>query len=123
MAGRQLNMRTKEYLTVSRMRMLRENADKAKAMGSRLGMIGERDLVTLEKMIENDKITAEMYQERLDSMLSIGEEEGESILTPGSKQVLDVWEQMDTGLIDDASQAFDEADKRVRERHKSAEGA
>jgi len=123
MAGRQLNMRTKEYLTVSRMRMLRENADKAKSMGSRLGMIGERDLVTLEKMIENDKITAEMYQERLDSMLSIGEEEGESILTPGSKQVLDVWEQMDTGLIDDAGQAFDEADKRVRERHKSAEGA
>ena len=123
MAGRQLNMRTKEYLTVSRMRMLRENADKAKSMGSRLGMIGERDLVTLEKMIENDKITAEMYQERLDSMLSIGEEEGESILTPGSKQVLDVWEQMDTGLIDDAGQAFDEADKRGRERHKSAEGA
>lgn len=123
MAGRQLNMRTKEYLTVSRMRMLRENADKAKSMGSRLGMIGERDLVTLEKMIENDKITSEMYQERLDSMLSIGEEEGESILTPGSKQVLDVWEQMDTGLIDDAGQAFDEADKRVRERHKSAEGA
>lgn len=123
MAGRQLNMRTKEYLTVSRMRMLRENADKAKSMGSRLGMIGERDLVALEKMIENDKITAEMYQERLDSMLSIGEEEGESILTPGSKQVLDVWEQMDTGLIEDPNHAFDEADKRVRERHKSAEGA
>lgn len=123
MAGRQLNMRTKEYLTVSRMRMLRENADKARSMGSKIGMIGERDMVALEKMIENDKITAEMYQERLDSMLSVGADEGETILTPGSKQVLDVWEQMDTGLIEDAGQAFDEADKRVRERHKSAEGA
>ena len=123
MAGRQLNMRTKEYLTVSRMRMLRENADKARSMGSKIGMIGERDMVALEKMIENDKIAAEMYQERLDSMLSVGADEGETILTPGSKQVLDVWEQMDTGLIEDAGQAFDEADKRVRERHKSAEGA
>lgn len=121
MLGRQLNIRTKEYLTVTRMRMLRENADKAKAMGSKLGMIGERDLVALEKLIENDKITAEMYQERLDSMLQVSGEEGESMLTPGSKQVLDVWEQMDTGLIKDTGQAFDEADRRVRERHKAAE--
>jgi hypothetical protein len=29
---------------------------------------------------------------------------------------------MDTGLIGDAGQAFDEADRRVRERHKAAEG-
>lgn len=121
MTARQLNMRSKEYLTVTRMRMLRENADKAKASGSRLGMISERDMVALEKMIISDNITAEMYQERLDSMLQIGGEDGESILTPGSKQVLDVWEQMDTGLISDGGQAFDEADRRVRERHKAAE--
>ncbi len=121
MMARQLNIRTKEYLTVTRMRMLRENADKAKAMGSRLGMIGEKDLIALEKMIENDNITAEMYQDRLDSMLQVGSEEGESLLTPGSKQVLDIWEQMDTGLIADAGQAFDEADRRVRERHKASE--
>ncbi|RIK68020.1 MAG: hypothetical protein DCC65_04095 [Planctomycetota bacterium] len=121
MMARQLNIRTKEYLTVTRMRMLRENADKAKAMGSKLGMIGEKDLIALEKMIENDNITAEMYQDRLDSMLQVGSEEGESLLTPGSKQVLDIWEQMDTGLIADAGQAFDEADRRVRERHKASE--
>ena len=50
-------------------------------------------------------------------------EEGESALSPGSQQVLDVWEQMDTGLIKDAGEAFDEADRRVRERHQAAEGA
>lgn len=123
MMARQLNIRTKEYLTVTRMRMLRENAEKARAMGSRLGMISERDLVTLEKLIENDSITAEMYQDRLDSMLKMEGEGVESMLTPGSKQVLDIWEQMDTGLIADPNQAFDEADRRVRERHKNAEGA
>ncbi|MBN2562539.1 MAG: hypothetical protein JXQ75_16565 [Phycisphaerae bacterium] len=123
MVSRQLNIRSKEALTVTRMRMLRENADRAKAMGSKLGLIGEKDLIALEKMIENDSITAEMYQERLDSMLKVGVEEGESALTPGSQQVLDIWDQMDTGLIENADEAFDEADRRVRERHQQAEGA
>jgi hypothetical protein len=122
MVSRQLNIRSKETLTVTRMRMLRENADRAKAVGSKLGMIGEKDMIALEKMIENDAITAEMYQERLDSMLKIGVEEGESALTPGSRQVLDIWDQMDTGLIRDTNEGFDEADRRVRERHQAAEG-
>lgn len=123
MSSRQLNMRSKESLTVSRMRMLRENADRAKARGSRLGLISEKDLVALEKMIENDAITAEMYQDRLDQMLKVGLEEGEAALSPGSQQVLDIWEQMDTGLITDSGEAFDEAERRVRERHKAVEGA
>jgi len=121
MASRQLNIRSKEALTVTRMRMLRENADRAEKRGSKLGMISEKDLVALEKMIENDKITAEMYQERLDDMLNTGLSEGESALTPGTQQVLDIWEQMDTGLIDNEAQAFDEADRRVRERHQATD--
>jgi len=123
MASRQLNIRSKEALTVTRMRMLKENADKARARGSRLGMIGEKDLLALEKMIENDAITTEMYQERLDDMLQVGREGAETALTPGTQQVLDIWEQMDTGLISDSNEAFDEADRRVRERHQAAEGA
>jgi hypothetical protein len=118
LTARQLNIRSKEAITVTRMRMLRENADKAQARGSRIGMIGEKDLLALEKMIESDVVTTEMYQERLDAMLQVGAD-GDSVLTPGSKHVLDVWEQMDTGLIADAGHAFDEADRRVRERHKA----
>ncbi len=123
MTARQLNIRSKEALTVTRMRMLRENTERAKARGSRLGLITEKDLVSLEKMIANDKITSEIYQERLDDMLQIGLEEGEGSLSPGSQHVLDIWDQMDTGLIKDSSQAFDEADRRVREGHQAAEGA
>lgn len=123
MASRQLNIRSKETLTVTRMRMLRENTERAKARGSRLGLISEKDLMALEKMIANDSITAEIYQDRLDDMLKIGLEEGEGALSPGSQQVLDIWDQMDTGLIKDESEAFDEADRRVRERHRAAEGA
>ncbi len=122
MSSRQLNIRSKEALTVTRMRMLRENTERAAARGSRLGMIGEKDLMTLEKLIENDTITAEMYQDRLDDMLKIGLEEGEGSLSPGSQQVMDIWDQMDTGLMKDSDEAFEEADRRVRERHKAAEG-
>lgn len=121
MCNRQLNIRSKEALTVTRMRMLRENADRARARGSKLGLITEKDLVMMEKMIENDSISAEMYQQRLDEMLKVGLDAGEGALSPGGQQVLDVWEQMDTGLIDDAEHAFDEADRRTRERHKAAE--
>ncbi len=122
MASRQLNIRSKEALTVTRMRMLRENADRAKATGSRLGLIGEKDLIALEKLIENDAVTAEIYQDRLDEMLQVGMEQGAGSLTPGSQQVLDIWDQMDTGLINNSEEAFDEADRRVREKHKAAEG-
>lgn len=121
MASRQLNIRSKEALTVTRMRMLKENAERAQKAGSKLGMISEKDLMALEKLIENDKITADIYQERLDDMLQGTMEEGEVALSPGSQQVMDIWEQMDTGLIKDDTQAFDEAERRVRERHQAAE--
>jgi len=123
LVSRQLNIRSKEALTVTRMRMLRENTDRAKASGSNLGLVSEKDLVALEKLIANDSITAEIYQDRLDSMLHIEADETGASLTEGSRQVMDIWEQMDTGLITDPAQGFDEADRRVRERHKSAEGA
>ena len=123
MVSRQLNIRSKEALTVTRMRMLRENSERAKASGSKLGLVSERDLVALEKLIANESITAEVYQDRLDSMLHIEADETGAAMTEGGKQVMDIWEQMDTGLITDAAQGFDEADRRVRERHKSAEGA
>ncbi len=118
--ARQLNIRTKECLTVGRLRMLRESAERAAATGSKLGLIGEKDLMALEKLIENDAVTSEMYQQRLDDMLAVGGEPAQE-LTAAGRQVLDIWEKVDTGLIKDAGEAFDEADRRVRELHKAAE--
>lgn len=125
MLSRQLNIRSKEMLTVSRMRMLRENAERAKLHGNKLGLVSESDLVKLGRMIENDAISAEMYQQRLDELLSIGAEvdEGAAGLSEAGRQVLDIWEKMDTGLIADQKEAYDEADRRVREQQQApAEG-
>ena len=122
MLARQLNIRSKEMLTVSRLRMLRENADRA-GSSNKLGLVSEIDLLRLSRLIESDSVRSELYQERLDEILTIGAgtEEGEAGLSEAGKSVINVWEKMDTGTITDATEAFDEADRNVRERHASPE--
>jgi hypothetical protein len=122
MLARQLNIRSKETITVSRLRMLREQADRAGASGGALGLISEKDLLRLGRLIENDAIKAEMYQERLDEMLKIGAEVdiGAAGLSEAGQTVLDVWEQMDRGAIANPGEGFDEADRRVREQQQAA---
>jgi hypothetical protein len=100
------------------MRMIRENLDRAKAHGSRLGLVSEKDLLRLGRMIESDAISVELYQQRLDEILAMGAEvdEGMAGLSDAGKTVMDIWEKMDTGLIRDQAEGFDEADRRVREQ-------
>ncbi len=118
MISRQLNIRSKELLTVSRLRMIRENHERAKAAGSRFGLISEMDVIKLGKLIESDVITTEVYQERLDRLLEIGAgvDEGAAGLSQAGQEVLNIWDKMDQGVFADAAEAFDEADRRVREQ-------
>ena len=116
--SRQLNIRSKELLTVSRLRMIRENHERAKAAGSRFGLISEMDVLKLGKLIESDAVTTEIYQERLDRLLEIGAgiDEGAAGLSQAGQEVLNIWDKMDQGVFADAAEAFDEADRRVREQ-------
>jgi len=122
MLSRQLNIRSKEMMTVSRLRMLRENAERA-GQSPRLGLISETDMLRLGKLIESDAIKAEVYQERLDEILAIGAEvdQGAASLSDAGQTVLNVWDKMDQGVLTDAHEAFDEADRSVRERHAAPE--
>lgn len=122
MLSRQLNIRTKERMTVSRLRMLRENADRAGQRG-KLGLISEGDMLRLGKMIESDSVRSEIYQERLDEILSLGAEvdQGMAGLTDAGESVMKVWEKMDDGTLENVDEAFDEADKSVRERQAAQE--
>ena len=122
MLARQLNVRSKEMLTVSRLRMLRESADRAGQTG-KLGLVSEADLLRLGKLIEKDSIKSEVYQERLDEILRVGSEmdEGAKTLTEAGQTVMKVWEKMDQGAIADAAEAFEEADRSVRERQAASE--
>ena len=122
MLARQLNIRSKEMLTVSRLRMLRENADRA-GQSNKLGLISEADMLRLGRLIESDAIKAEMYQERLDDILAVGSavDEGGDALSDAGQSVMRVWEKLDAGAITDRTEAFDEADRTVRERHAAPE--
>jgi len=122
LAARQLNIRSKEMLTVSRLRMLRQNAEQARGAG-KLGLVSDTDLVKLSRLIENDSIRSEAYQERLDEILSAGAamDEGTDGLSESGRAVMGVWDKMDAGIIGDATEGFDEADRRVREKQSAAE--
>ena len=118
MVVRQLNVRSKELLTVSRLRMLRENQPTARLGTTGRVALREGDLATIARLIENDQITTEVYQERLDRILELAQEAdaGSAGLSPAGQEILKVWNDLDAGLIKDAAAAFDEAEKRVRER-------
>jgi hypothetical protein len=122
MLARHLNIRSKEYLTVARLRMLREHAPARLGAAPRT-LISAGDLATIERLIESDRISSEMYQERLDEILQVGREADRATagLSPAAAEVLRVWNDLDAGLIQDAGAAFDEAEKRVRERSAAIE--
>src|SRR5437016_7394637 len=64
MAARELNLRSKELLTVSRLRMIKENNARGRALG-RLN-VTDKDVAKISGWIEDDAVTQDMYQERLD---------------------------------------------------------
>ncbi len=123
MLSRQLNIRSKEMMTVSRLRMMRENANRARQSG-KLGLVSEADMFKLGKLIESDAVKAEIYQERLDEILSVGAEvdEGATAISGAGQSVMDVWDKMDRKIITDTEEAYDEADRSVRERQAAPEG-
>jgi hypothetical protein len=118
MVARQLNIRSKELLTVSRLRMLRENASASRLADAGRITIREGDLATIARLIESDSVTSEVYQERLDEILALGQaaDEGAAGLSPAGQELMKIWNDMDAGLIKDTQTAYDEAERRVRER-------
>jgi hypothetical protein len=123
MLSRHLNIRSKELLTVSRLRILREAAQRSGLGTGVIATIRESDLAVIEKLIENNAVTSEMYQERLDEILQIGIEADQEAagVSPAAQELMKIWEDMDAGLIKDTKEAADEAERRVRERKASAE--
>src|SRR5205085_7715045 len=71
LAGRQLNVRSKELLTVSRVRMVKENMPKSSGAMGRLNL-SEKDVAKITSWIEDDSVSQDMYNERLDEILGLG---------------------------------------------------
>jgi len=111
-------------MTVSRLRMIKENQSTGKALG-RLN-VTDKDVAKITGWIEDDSVTQDMYVERLDSILETGAQSDKDALasaglTSAGQELLDIWNQMDRGSMKE-DEAFQEADKAVRQRHAAKEG-
>src|SRR3982751_1811832 len=118
MAARELNLRSKELLTVSRLRMVKENTERGRALG-RLN-VTDKDVAKITGWIEDDAVSQDMYQERLDAILELGaasdkEAVANAGLTGAGQELMNIWNQMDRGAVKQ-DEAFDQADQAVRKR-------
>jgi len=87
-----------------------------------VGSFGLLHALTLQGLAEAE-LVAVMHrrQERLDEILSVGAiaDEEAKALTPAGETVMNIWNKLDAGAISDTTEAFDEADRRVREQQQA----
>lgn len=124
MNARELNLRSKELLTVSRLRMVKENQGKGRALG-RLNLT-DKDVAKISGWIEDDAVTQDVYQDRLNAMLDLGTQADKDALagaglSQAGQELMTLWDQMDRGGIKQ-DDAFAEADRAVRRRSAPADG-
>ena len=124
LAGRQLNVRSKELLTVSRLRMMKENAPKVSGAMGRLNLT-EKDVAAISGLIEDDAVSQDIYNERLDEMLGLGAQADKdaaarSGVSNTGQELLNIWGDLDRGDVKE-SDAFEQADQAVRKKAESAE--
>ena len=118
LVSRQLNLRSKELLTVSRLRMVKENQGKGKALG-RLNLT-DKDVARISGWIEDDSMTQDLYHERLNALLELGEASDKDALASGGlstagQELMDIWNDLDKGAIKQ-DKAFEAADAASRRR-------
>jgi hypothetical protein len=118
MAARELNVRSKELLTVSRLRMVKEHQAKGKALG-RL-KITDKDMSKISGWIEDDAVNQEVYTERLDQLLELGERSDTDALNAtklgdAGSDLMALWDKLDAGAMK-PQEALQKAEEVVRRR-------
>jgi len=123
MAARELNLRSKELMTVNRLRMVKENTDRGRVLG-RLN-VTDKDVARISQWIEDDAVSQDMYRERLDQILDIGAQAdkdalaGANLSEPGT-ELMNIWNEMDRGSLKQ-DEAFEQADQAVKRRSATPE--
>src|ERR1700712_5557819 len=118
MSARELNLRSKELMTVSRLRMVKENNERGRALG-RLNLT-DKDVAKISGWIEDDAVSQDMYIERLDTILDLGLQSDKDALagaglSGAGQELMNIWNEMDRGSLKQ-EEAFEEADKAVRKK-------
>ena len=116
---RELNVMSKELTTISALKLALERRESQKeGIGHLLNRVDEAELMTL---LEDDKITQEMYVEKLNEALSTVTEGSKHMFESLGKEgdeVMNVWQKMDDGEIESFEDGLKAADKAVRSKEK-----
>jgi len=119
---RELAVISKELTTMSALKLALERREMSREGLSRLlQRVDEAELMTC---LEDDKISQEMYAEKLTEVMGVLDEgmrsEVESLGREGD-EVMQVWQKMDDGEIENFDEAIKLADRAVREKEKKTE--
>ena len=124
MAARELNLRSKELMTVSRLRMVRENNDAGRASG-RLNLT-DKDVAKIAGLIEDDNVSQDVYRDRLDTLLDLGAQGDKDALanaglSSAGQELMNIWDDLDRGAVKH-DQAFEQADQAARRKMSASDG-
>jgi len=116
---RELSILSKEITTISALKLALERRSTSNDGVQRiLERVDEARLMTY---LEDDKISQEMYLEKLNGVLSTVTEGANEItedLGKEGSEVMDVWQKMDEGEIENFADGLKLADKAVRQKEK-----
>jgi len=119
---RELQLISKELTTMSALRLAFERQQSSREGVSKiLRQVDEAQLMTY---LEDDKVTQEMYLEKLNNVLSAVTDNAQEItenLGKEGSEVMDVWQKMDEGEIESFETGLKMADRAVRERERKSE--
>ncbi|MHC4605519.1 MAG: hypothetical protein ACYTAF_01115 [Planctomycetota bacterium] len=114
---RELSVLSKELTTISALKIVLERRElKKDGIQKLLNRVREAELMT---MLENEKITDEMYLEKLDTVLSTVTEGAAEVIEDLGREgseVMQVWQKMDDGEIESLDDALKIADQAVRDK-------
>ncbi len=114
---RELAVLSKELTTLSALKLALERRKMSKEGLARL--IHRVDETQLMTYLEDDKITQEMYLEKLGNVLSSVSDNADQVtqnLSQEGREVMEVWQRMDEGEIGDFEEGLKKADRAVRDR-------
>lgn len=115
MVERELTRVVKELMTLNRVRGILERQRQIPTQNI-LQNLSETDMVKLTTLLEDDKVSEEMYMQKLDSLLGVVNDPAyeQSELGEEGLDVMKTWEQMDEGELE-----FNEGLKEAVGREKS----
>lgn len=116
---RELAVISKELTTMSALKLALERQQSSREGVSKL--LHQVDEAQLMTYLEDDKISQEMYLEKLNNVLSSVTDNAQQItesLGKEGNEVMDVWQKMDEGEIENFDDGLKMADKAVRAREK-----